>query len=314
MKLIFALLSILTLTITTVSGCINETRISLTGEKRVKSHPTSIPEGTNFELYKEGYQKDLHVLDSLWKKNHKIEDYSDYGTVLVYLGQYKKALKVFQEIEAKKPGLYATASNMGTVNELLGNNVLAYKWIKKAIKIDPKSHKNSEWLHLKILEVKIKGNQYLNSEFLIGQNFGKDTLPKSKLNRDELRQLELQIYYQLEERISFIKPKEKIVALLLFELGNICALTEDATTSYKIYKKAEEYGYSSELFQIRYEFVKQLQSQIDPSLKKLKVLKQTSKINSNKNKIFNITILGILSGLVILLGLVIWKKKKKQNR
>lgn len=134
---------------------------------------------------------------------------------------------------------------------------------KKAVKIDPTSHDHSEWLHVKILEAKIGGEQLITSKFLIGTEFGSDTLPKSKLSSKKLHKLRDAVYYQLNERVSFIKPKDKIVALLLFELGNICAITDDATSTLRIYDRAKEYGYTSEVFDWRYNKLLKMQIAVD---------------------------------------------------
>lgn len=61
------------------------------------------------------------------------------------------------------------------------------------------------------------------------------------------------LYFQLNERVSFIEPKDKIVGLLLFELGNILALTDDLTIALRTYERAMEYGHESEVMEKRYE-------------------------------------------------------------
>lgn len=139
--------------------CINESRVLLSGET-VDFHSTGrVPHGHDFEENKEEYEEDLKELDSLWRVNGKLDDYSDYGVRLVYLGRYNEAKAVFGHIEKLQPGRYATAANSGTVYELLGQNDSALYWIKRAVQIDPTSHYGSEWLHVKILEAKIEGNE-----------------------------------------------------------------------------------------------------------------------------------------------------------
>ena len=268
-------------------ACLNESRILLNGEFIISDEESLVPYGHFYYKNRKEYEKELIKVYDSWKKEKNIEDYSDYGVILVYLGDYKKALKVFQEIETLKPGLYATAANMGTTYELLGNNKLAYDWIKKGIEIDKDSHDGSEWLHLKILEIKINGNKLLNSQFLIGTEFGESLIPKSELNDEKLNELKNHIYFQLNERVSFIKPKDEIVALLLFELGNICSITDDATSAYRIYQKAKEYGYSSKIFEERFKNVSDLQN----SLKKLISVQKTQEIKNKQEKLENHKIL-----------------------
>ncbi|MBC7487473.1 MAG: tetratricopeptide repeat protein [Cytophagaceae bacterium] len=221
----------------------------------------------------------LHELDSLWKTNKSITDYNDYGVQLVYLKRYKEALVVFQNIERMSPGRYNTLANMGTTYELLGQDKLALEWIKKAVAKNPKSHFGSEWFHVKILEAKIKGPSSWNSTFLIGTDFGTDSIPKSTRSKKALRSLTEDIFHQLLERMKFIKPKDEMMAILLFEYGNLVALTDDATSSYRVYSIAKAYGYSSELFDKRYDYSKKLQLKIEAYENKISVQQEV-----NKNK------------------------------
>ncbi len=259
-KLIATCVTIVTFSVTSLA-CLNETHVLLNGKQIHGDRFTAdemTPTGKDFAKLRDEYTIELKKLDSLWKATKNIEYYSDYGVVLVYLGRYAEAKDIFQEIEKTAPGRYATAANLGTVYELLGDNIQALHWIKKAVKIDPTSHDNSEWLHVKILEANIKGDSYVTSDFLIETNFGNDVKPASSLDSLALLKLQEALFYQLNERVSFIKPKDKIVALLLFELGNVYALTADITMSVRLYDMAKEYGYSSEVFEKRYTLFKSM--------------------------------------------------------
>jgi tetratricopeptide (TPR) repeat protein len=226
-----------------------------------------LPTGQDFKDQKPILEKRLTYLDSAWKAGKDVSDYSDYGVVLVKLGRLHEALRVFQEIEAKSPGLYSTAANMGTTYELLGQNELALQWIRKSVTINSDSHERSEWLHVKILEIKT-GRRKLDTRSILNTDFGDKLIPRSNLASEDLGKLGLQIAWQLNERMSFVKPKDDIVALLLYELGNIYAITEDATIAYRVYQKADEYGYDSPLFRQRFAYVAELQKKLGPSEKK----------------------------------------------
>ena len=194
----------------------------------------------------------LKELDSLYHSNKNIEYYSDYGVVLVYLDRLEEAKNVFEDIEFKNPGLYATAANLGTVYELLGQNRKALRWIEKAVLINPRSHENSEWIHVNILKVKIKGNGAVSSELLLGTDFGTSVIPVSNDSLAALIRLRKQLYYQLVERMSFVKPQDKIVGQLLFDLGNLYALTSNIKSALEVFDKAKEYGCEEELLAKRY--------------------------------------------------------------
>ncbi len=60
-----------------------------------------------------------------------------------------------------------------------------------------------------------------------------------------------------------LKPQDKIVALLLFELGNIVSLTDDVESAIVIYEKAKTYGYASEVMTKRIKKSEEMSAQID---------------------------------------------------
>lgn len=245
--------------------CINEYRTLLSGDLVYTDAGNVAPIGRFNANNKPYLLEKLHEADSIYMLTGKLEDYSDLGSMLVYTGQYLKAKQIFQDIEQKTPGLYQTAANLGTVYELLGQNDSALYWIKKAVEINPNSHRGSEWIHIKILEAKIKANgdeKYLWKHSILSLDFGDDKIPVNKNNID-LESLRAHLYDQLNERMSFIKPKDPIVAQLLFDLGNVCALTRDATSGLQIYQSAKEYGYTSDLFDKRLSYFESLQLKAD---------------------------------------------------
>lgn len=267
----FAFCLVLLISFLISPACINEESITIEGRPVIINFQ-EIPRGIYHEEYMPLYVKELKEKDSLWRSGNRVEDFSDYGVLLIYHGRLDEAKKVFIEIEAREPGRYSTAANLGTTYELLGKNDSALYWIKRAVAIDPQSHHGSEWLHVKILEAKIQKNNF-NSVFLIGTDFGNDTLPKSNLSALDLDNLSKALHYQLNERVSFVKPKDEIVGLLLFELGNIKAIQSDLVTAMRIYDMAIQYGYQGKLLEARYnEFRKRLiNSKVDSEyVKKLK--------------------------------------------
>lgn len=314
--LLFILFSIKTF------ACLNgETKYLKNGTFIYEDGEGVYPEGHDF--YVENFPKLILELDNLYKKTKDIDYLSDKGYVLTIQKKYNEALKIYLEIEKKEPNRYSTASNIGTIYELIGENQKAYNWIKKAIQINSKSHNESEWLHLKILEAKLKGDSYINSNFLINTNFGSDTIPKTQLNKKDLEKLSKALYYQLNERITFIKPKNKIIANLLFDLGNIAYLQGELSIAIEIYNKAKEYGYSNKLLYERkdlsYEKLIQQQNQlhsneIDKTIK-LKNPKNSFTEEEIKTILYTLLVLTIIAlSLLIFLIIFIVKWKKEKNR
>jgi len=201
-------------------------------------------------------------LDSLWKATKDIDYYSDYGLIKVAQGKYKEAKEIYLEIEKINPERFETASNLGTVYELLGEYRNALRWIKAAIKIEPLSHVDSEWLHVKILEARINGDTYIASDFLINTSFGNDTIPKTDLNQSQLLKLKSDLFYQLNEQLTYTKSRDKILAHLLFDLGNALLALNRVHAAVEVYEMANAYGYSNYLFDIRYQYAKNLKANV----------------------------------------------------
>ncbi len=206
----------------------------------------------------------LKHLDSLWKATNDINYLSDYGVVLIFHKKYEEAKDVYLNIEKIKPNQYTTAANLGTVYELLGDNAEALKWIKKSVQINAASHDSSEWLHVKILEAKIKGDKFITSDFLLNTNFGTDSMPASSLKPAELIRLRKALFYQLNERVTFIHPQDKIVAELLFDLANVALLTGAHIYDVNdVYSMAKKYGYADPLWEKRSIYTKHLSLKIN---------------------------------------------------
>jgi tetratricopeptide (TPR) repeat protein len=245
--------------------CINEYRTLLDGEVIFTDAYNAVPIG-RFDTNNKSYLlKELHEADSIYNLTGRLEDYSDLGSMLVYAGQYLKAKQIFRDIERKSPGLYQTAANLGTTYELLGQNDSSLYWIKRAIEINPNSHGGSEWIHVKILEAKIKANgdeKVLWGYNILALDFGNSEIPENK-NSIDVQELRTHLYDQLNERVSFIKPKDAIVAQLLFDLGNVCAITMDVKSGLQVYQLAKEYGYSSTLLDKRKSYFEKLQLKAD---------------------------------------------------
>lgn len=250
------------------------------------------------------WERHLNELDSAWRKTNRIDYYNDYGVTLIYLGRYKEAEQVFKKIETVIPGLYNTAANLGTTYELLGENQLALEWISKGVQINPASHDSSEWLHVKILEVKIKGLEYNTAQYLLAYNSGNEVVPDSSLGKIKLESLRDAITFQLSERMVFIKPQEPIVALLLFELGNICAITDDIATSLFLYDKAKEYGYESDILNKRYKKFANMQAGADISDGEL------DRAATTISKAYNVKLILGAIGILIITILVFFLRRR----
>lgn len=80
-----------------VQSCINEYRTLLSGEVVYIDAEDLLPQAKFSD--KTSLLKELGELEKLYNKTKKIEDYSDLGSMYVYLGNYNKAKLIFKEIE-----------------------------------------------------------------------------------------------------------------------------------------------------------------------------------------------------------------------
>lgn len=229
--------------------------------------------------------------------------YSDYGVQLIYLGEYEKAKQVYREIERLAPNRYQTASNLGTVYELLGQNDSALVWIRKAVELNPDSHDGSEWIHIKILKWKLRGGKVPDVS-LLGRGFGTGELPENPY-KFNLRQLERHLRRQLYERSTLVPPKDAIVGRLYFDLGNVVAQTTSADAAIPYYRAARNYGYDTPLLQTRIAAMKELISSF--SVDKF--------IRNNRDWLKDYFIVILAGGLALLAGCMwlLWRMVRKMR-
>lgn len=151
---------------------------------------------------------------------------NDEAVKVLLRGDAKAAVKMLSKAEAEHPGVYYTAANLGTAYELSGDDTNALKWILEGIKRNPDSHMRTEWLHVRILETKIKlktDPQWLASHTITGVDPARlgevgyyiETAQR-RLDADEIAD---SLFRQLSVRMLFVKPKDLIVAQLLNELA-----------------------------------------------------------------------------------------------
>ncbi|NRA12380.1 MAG: tetratricopeptide repeat protein [Crocinitomicaceae bacterium] len=146
-------------------------------------------------------------------------DFQIQSNIALYhmkLGDVKKALQILEPLLQKHPDEYTIAANLGTAYELDGQLEKALIFIKKGQKLNPDSHFKSEWIHIKILEAKIKEKSnpgWLNSHSII-------TVEEmhSKINPGHHYRGN-QLEYQLRTRVAFTPAPNKVMANLLQTLA-----------------------------------------------------------------------------------------------
>lgn len=183
-----------------------------------------------YQFPKGDYSQSFHELDSIFQIDPNVDYLKEIAFIYTGLGDFEKALNIYSKIEKLEPFLYTTASNVSFVYEYMGEYRKALTWFDKAKAIQPKNSAKSDFIRLKILEAKIKGDDFIKKakgNFYTAVNFGKGDLPiapKDISLIDLKRALEEQISHQL----PFSEPIRPLLGALYFELANIEAILEDA--------------------------------------------------------------------------------------
>ncbi|MEO5913365.1 MAG: hypothetical protein ABIS50_03970 [Luteolibacter sp.] len=184
------------------------------------------------------------------REDHKDADtWSELeGVRKVITGDYDQAITIFNESEAKFPGRYSTAVNLGTAYELKGELNLALKWISEGIRRNPDSHMGTEWLHVEILKARMKLKEnpdYLREHHVIELPESFSATSSFKIDGDSHTGDDVRdaLEYQLRERMIFVKPPDPIVADLLFTFGQVEGRTNVVESGMQLMEMAREYGF-----------------------------------------------------------------------
>lgn len=250
MKKIFLSL-VLLLTMTGTYACLNLESTSFKGKKVLLAPDITMYFHTwlRFDIEREKQSAEIRAAQMLEENRGKwtSQNLSNYSVWLIKAGKVKEAKKVLDTLIVNYPDNYSINANYGTLMELLGENKKALLYTQKAIAIDRTSHDGSEWIHVKILEAKIKNEtdaSWFKQTNLLGYNFGTGTIPDTSIIKNVLRERAVlkQILYQLHERTYFIQPKDEIVADLFYTAACIFQCTYGNEYAMDLYIMSMDYG------------------------------------------------------------------------
>lgn len=167
--------------------------------------------------------------------SEKYKYISNYCATLIKLGRHKESIPILENLLKDKPNEYEIIANIAVAYELNGQIDEALTSLKKSISLNPKSHKESEWFHLRILEAAIN-------------------LRENKLNPEEISVLKLQsntsakigfqISYQLKERIPLTKAPNNLLSKAIEESADFYGANISLEWAIELYAIA--IGYSSD--------------------------------------------------------------------
>lgn len=247
MKLIFVL-SLLVCYHLPVMACYNETHVNKNGKRTIRSEPMALfynePDKEEATKYLANYE--LSKITS-----YDTDTQSDIAVNLSYLGRYAEALEILVRLQKANPDNYNVTANLGTTYELLGKNELALQFIKKGIQLNPDSHNGSEWVHVKILEAKLKmANQpgWIYKNRILGTGVTFVSKESESLNTKVW-----DVEYQLQERIPFTPFPDALLANIFDELGDLYATQQSVELAFVAYDfalrndSADHYGVKAKM-------------------------------------------------------------------
>ncbi|MDF2454745.1 MAG: tetratricopeptide repeat protein [Cytophagaceae bacterium] len=185
-----------------------------------------------------------YLLEKFNKGEGDYKDSSDFALIEMKIGSLKTALTILEKLYPNYLNEYNIVTNLGTAYELAGKNELAFKFISKALQLNPNSHQGSEWIHLNILREKLKKKpdyKLIINLQVSDLRSGLGSYNSAK-DLDTLFSIRDQLLYQLEERISFIAPEDAIVSQLLIDAGDLIAITASVELARDYYKMALQYN------------------------------------------------------------------------
>jgi hypothetical protein len=168
---------------------------------------------------------------------------NDYAANLIRQGKTKRAIEILESIEKSRPGEYRVAANLGTAYELSGDVDRAFRWISEGLNRYPDVHLQTEWLHLRILEVKhelAKDPTWLKTHSVLDFDFGTGAVPilPPAWGKKGQEAVLSALRYQLHERLAFVSPPDPIVGELLGVYADYTALTSPAEYALPLYDLA----------------------------------------------------------------------------
>lgn len=157
---------------------------------------------------------------------------SNYCATLIKLGRHKEAIPILENLLKDKPNEYEINANLAVAYELNAEIDKALIFLKKSISINPNSHKESEWFHLRILEAAIN----LRDNHLKPQD-----ISVLKLQIDTSNEIAVQISYQLKERVPLTKATNDLLSKVIEESADFYSANISLEWAIELYAIAISY-------------------------------------------------------------------------
>ena len=249
-------------------------------------------------LYPESLDKKYSTIIQKLLIANEFKLLSDYAWYELRVGDKKRSLLLLEELYKQYPNEYNIVANLGTAYEVNGDNNKALELLKKAVEINARSHFNSEWIHIKILEQKIAAQpdftKIMNLDIKDFAAWLSDHKYQFQQAPDSLKK---QLAYQLHERISFINPPDPVIAQLVLDFADIVAKHDGHAAALPFYEYAAVYGTANmnAIVSKRKEIIAQTKKEIETTFRRA-------------------AIIWAIPLLAFVLIFVAWLRSRKKNR
>lgn len=252
----------------------------------------------------------------IFYKDYSINDkeFTDVVAIHCYLGNYENALSISNGIVKKFPNEYNVVINHAVALELNNKLEEALIYLKRAVRINPASHNNSEWIHIKILE-HILANKP-NNQSIFGFDFGNEIKPNySKINLYSKVFL-FELEFQLQDRLYFASKNDTLFGHMLFDYAHCLWIAQiDKEYVLEALKLAKQYNCTHPMLDMRIFYLKKIMVHDKFIIEQTKINEKISKINDlinkdNRKLNEHITIIGLLMVPVVLIWFLVSLFKK----
>lgn len=220
----------------------------------------------------------------------------------LYLKQYDSALVWGNRVYAQFPNDRRIMAVQAQILEWSGKPAESREVVRKIIALDGENcQKCKWWIMEKLLDTQINpGKPILNLDF------GTDSMPQNIDHIDVEGQM-FPLKELIEQRLYFEKKENNpLFGSLIFDYANLLVLIDHVTYSLDFYKKAEQYGYQSDVLAKRKAKVQAFVDRKDP-------IPKPGRRQRLKPYIKPVALAGL--GVLVLGGVFVWiRRRKRRNR
>ncbi len=203
-------------------SCINEYGHTADGEKRDRAYSFLRPSHLKFHKIIINDRID-EIIEKIKIEPGNFKHWSDLAINYMKRGNTDSALAILKPIAIQHPNEYTVIANLGTAYELKNELDSALKYISHGFKLNPNSHRKSEWIHIAILKAKIKqrsAGRYLEVNPIISEKLFLRHASNTS-NKHSFQDTQNQILYQIKTRAPFTPAPNQVITNLFLNLARL---------------------------------------------------------------------------------------------